>query len=343
MTKCKFKSVSKQTIVITGGSSGIGLATVHAAAEKGARLVIASRNEPALAAIVKGIKASGGEAVYVVADVSDKRDVRRIAQTAIDTFGGFDTWINDAGTSIVGRIEDISDEDNHRLFDINFWGIVYGSTIALEHLKEKGGTIINLGSQLSDAAIPLQGMYSATKHAVKGFTDALRIEIEKEGYPVCVNLIKPAAIATPFFEHAKNYTEQAPKAPAPTYKPEEVATAILHAATHDVRELYVGGAAKFMNTMYTFMPRTMDKVYQGMADAQLSDEMRHQEGNLYEPGSDGRVHGYTEDTPKISLYTRSVTHPKTSAFAALGTAALAFFALCKLRGSSSSGTQRRTA
>src|SRR5213076_34618 len=109
-------------------------------------------------------------------------------------FGGFDTWVNNAGVSVYGRIEQVPIEDLRKIFETNFWGVVYGSRIAMEQMKNTGGggALINIGSTLSDRAIPLQGMYSASKHAVKGFTDALRIELESESAPVSVTLIKPA-------------------------------------------------------------------------------------------------------------------------------------------------------
>jgi short-subunit dehydrogenase len=321
------KPLSEQVIVITGASSGIGLATAQEAARGGAKLILAARNEAALSEIVDGFRAGGTEAFYVVADVSVKADLLKIYNAAIEHFGGFDTWVNNAGTSIIGKIEDVSEEDHRRLFEVNFWSIVNGSLLALQHLKHHGGTIINLGRQVSDAAIPLQGMYSATKHAIKGFTDALRLEIEKSGYPVSLTLIKPSAIATPFFEHAKNYTPEAPKAPEPNYKPEEVAKAIAHAATHRVRDLNVGGAGKVMNAIYAMMPGLMDSVYKNvMFTSQLSDKVSHQEGNLYQAGRDGQTTLKSAKHPQISLYTRAKINPVvtgvTLATLAVGAAAL---------------------
>ena len=128
---------------------------------------------------------------------------------------------------------DSSSEANAwRLFEINFWGTVYGSLIAAEHLKRRGGALINVGSVASDLALPIQGMYSASKHAVRGFTDALRMELEEAGAPVSVTLIKPTSINTPLPQHARNDTDREPKLPPPVYEPEEVAMAILHAAQH---------------------------------------------------------------------------------------------------------------
>ncbi len=203
--KLHLKRLRDQVIVLTGASSGIGLATARKAARQGAQLVLAARSGDELQRLAAEIGARGGKAVPVVTDVGREEEVRDLANTALQRFGRFDTWINNAGISIFGRLEEVALEDQRRLFATNFWGVVYGSLTAVRHLKEHGGALINLGSVVSDRAFPLQGMYSASKHAVKGFTDALRVELEEEGAPVAVTLIKPTSIATPFARHAKNY------------------------------------------------------------------------------------------------------------------------------------------
>src|SRR5205823_2475646 len=177
--------------------------------------------------------------IYVVADVGKQEDVRAIARAAQDAFGGFDTWINNAGTGMYGRLEEISIDDMRRLFETNFWGLIYGSLEAVKHLRQRGGALINVGSTVSERAVPLQGIYSASKHAVKGFTDALRMELEEEGAPVSVTLVKPGAIDTPYTHHAKNYMEVEPKHPAPVYAPETVAETILYCAEHAERDAFV--------------------------------------------------------------------------------------------------------
>ena len=152
----KLKRVEDQVIVITGASSGIGLTTARMAAAHGARLVLAARSESALRQLVDEIKGAGGRAVHVVADVANREDARKIAQAAENEFGGFDTWVNYAGISIYGRIEDVDVEDMRRLFETNFWGLVYGSLEAVKRLKRRGGALINLGSVVSERAVPLQ-------------------------------------------------------------------------------------------------------------------------------------------------------------------------------------------
>jgi short-subunit dehydrogenase len=287
------KSLDKQVIVITGASSGIGLATAEAAAKQGAKLVLAARSAKTLNEIVQNINAAGGQAIHVVADVAERQQVEKIAEAAISRFGRIDTWVNDAGVSIYGRLDEVSEKDNRRLFDTNFWGLVNGSLTALPYLKKDGGALINVGSEVSDAVVPLQGMYSASKHAVKGFTDALRVEIEEvDKAPVSITLIQPTAVSTPYPQHAKNYMSQEPKLPTPMIDPEDVADAILKAATKPQRDIKVGAMSKVNTTISKIAPSLGDKMSAKQVDRQQYDAApRDPEGTLYKPGEEGRVHG----------------------------------------------------
>lgn len=313
----KFKPVRDQVIVVTGGSSGIGLETARLAAKRGAKVVLASRNAGALERAAAEITASGpGEATYVVADVGRREDIESVAQAAIERFGGFDTWVNNAGVGIWGRLEQVTDADNRRLFDTNFWGVVYGSMAAAAHLKTRGGAIINLGSVESDIVFPLQGVYAASKHAVKGFSDVLRLELEEEGAPVTVTVIKPAGIATPMPQHMKNYMGHAGQWAPPVYKPVDVAEAILFAAEHGSRDLYVGSAAKAFSFMNKVAPRLVDKYSEAVNfKAQVRDEPARADGdNLHQAGPDGAVYGdHHTRLVRRSVYTWAETHPAAAA------------------------------
>src|SRR5690606_12059073 len=215
--KPHLKPLDQQTVVITGASSGIGLATAEMAARLGARVVLAARSEHGLDEIVRKLQSVGCEAASVVCDVSDRSQVEKVAQTAIDRFGRIDTWVNNAGVSIYGRLDEVSEADARRVFETNFWGVFHGSLVALAHLKNAGGgALINIGSEVSEAYLPLQGVYTASKHAVKGFTDALRVEVEQvDQAPISITLIQPGATDTPFPQHARNYMDHDPKLPPP--------------------------------------------------------------------------------------------------------------------------------
>ena len=326
----KLKPLKEQTIVITGGSSGIGLTTAKMAAERGANVVIISRDEEGMRKICDEARSDGGKIDYVVADVGEREQVRSAVQTIIDRHGGFDTWYNCAGVGAYAKLEEMSDEDHQRIFKTNYFGVVYGSTEALKHLKAKGGTIINQGSIASDMPIPILGAYAATKHAVKGFTDSLRQEMIEEGAPVYVTLIKPAGIHTPFGEHAKNYMDSASVVPPPVYAPETVADAVLSAAVSPIREVIIGGSGRGMTWMQRYMPNIADQLFSRAFPIMAFDKSkprRHADGGLHKPGTSGHMYGDQESFMlKSSLYTSAKTHPlktaATAAAVAAGAAAL---------------------
>jgi short-subunit dehydrogenase len=296
----KLKPLNEQVMVITGASSGIGLATAEAAAEAGAKLVLAARSGETLGDIVDRLGAGGADVVHVTADVADADAVQQIAQAAVARFGRIDTWVNNAGVSIYGRLDEVPEEDARRLFDVDFWGVVHGSLAALGYMREGGGTgaIINVGSEVSDAVVPLQGYYSAAKHAVKGFTDALRVEVQEvDKLAVAITLIQPTAVDTPFPQHGKNYMDKEPKLPSPMIEPEKVAAAILEAATDETKEVKVGTMAK-LNAAIAKLSPTLAKKLEGMqASRQQYDEPpRDAEGTLDKPGEAGPVSGQTRGT-----------------------------------------------
>jgi NAD(P)-dependent dehydrogenase (short-subunit alcohol dehydrogenase family) len=324
----KMKRLEDQVMVITGGTSGIGLVTAKRAAKRGARVVLCSRNEPELRETVAAIEEAGGKARFVVADVANQDDVELLASKAVEEFGTIDTWVNNAGVSFYGNLTEVAIEDMRRLFEVNFWGTVYGARAAVARLRGTGGALINIGSIVSDRAVPLQGAYSASKHAVKGFTDALRMELEEEGAPISVTLIKPSAIDTPYFQHAKNYMATEPKPPAPVYAPEVVANAILRAAEHPVRDITIGGGGRLISALGSALPRLTDfYMERAMFDSQRSDvPAAERADNLYvhSPEEGKERGGYRGHVMQSSAYTRVALSPGKALLAAgLGLAVFA--------------------
>lgn len=344
MAGVKLKKLSEQVIVITGASSGIGLVTARMAAASGAKLVLVARNEQVLSKLTDEINGQRGEAAYVVADVTQLEDVRRIAHIAVERFGGFDTWVNNAAVSIYGRVLEVPLEDHRQIFETNYWGLVHGTMVAVEHLRERGGALIQIGSALSDRAIPLQGTYCATKHAVKGFTDALRMELEEEGVPISVTLIKPSAIDTPYRQHARNHMDVEPLNPPPVYAPETVAEAILHSACHAERDLFIGSGGKIMSVAGERAPRMTDKVMEAFVfNLQRSDQPKpaNRRDSLYDSSDDGHERGgYPGYVAETSLYTKASMHPWLVGAAILG-AGLVMAGLLRARSNMDSQRQRR--
>jgi NAD(P)-dependent dehydrogenase (short-subunit alcohol dehydrogenase family) len=314
--KLTLKTLDEQVMVITGASSGIGLVTAKAAGRRGACVVLAARNETDLREATEAIRSAGGRAVYAVADVSDAAQVDAIADVAIREFGRIDTWVNNAAVSMYGRMTDVSIDDLRRQMDVNYWGQVYGSRTAVRHLRQNGGALINVGSALSDRAIPLQGGYCAAKHALKAFTDALRMELEEEGVPIAVTLVKPASIDTPFFEKARTYLGMEPQPVPPVYTPDVVADVILHAAQRPLRELIAGGSGAKLSAA-RFAPSLADRYMERWTfDSQQTDvPAAGRPDNLYQAlPSDGGERGrnWKGHTRKSSLYTSAMLSPRAT-------------------------------
>lgn len=291
MTKARLKPLDQQAIVITGATSGIGLSTARRAARAGACVFLIARGEQDLKRLTEELQAEGARAAYAVADVADYDALAEAADKCRRLFGGFDTWVNNAGVSIYGPIRETTLEDQRRLFETNYWGVVNGSLVAAEHLRERpsGGAIVNVASILADAPIPIQGVYSASKHAVKGFTNALRMELMREQTPITVSLVKPGAVDTPYNRHARNLTGQAVHNPQPVYATHVVADTILYCASHPIREITVGGGGRLIASFYTALPGLAEPIFARFAPSLMRD--RH---SAYQPYDDG-LYDPTED------------------------------------------------
>ncbi|ANY79693.1 oxidoreductase [Microvirga ossetica] len=320
------KPVEEQVIVITGASSGIGLATAHAFRSRGVKgLVLVARNEEALRSIAEELSGGRTCAIAVTADVSRREDLERVARTAIDTFGGFDTWVNDAAVALYGNVAEIPIEDQRQLFEVNYWGVVNGSMIAADHLRHRGGTIVNVGSVLSERAMILQTQYSASKHAVKAFTDGLRMELESQEAPVAVTLVKPSSIDTPYVEHARNYLDRETAVPPPAYDPHLVAKAIVFAAEHRRREITIGLSGWVIGAMGKVAPRLVDKAMEWTGHGSQTTDHPERPGmrdNLYQAREDGDIYSSLPGEPrKTSLLLEAQLHPFVSAAILAGIAA----------------------
>lgn len=314
--KPRLKPLSEQTIVVTGATSGIGLSVARRAAAAGARVFLIARGEATLGKLCEELQASGARAAWASVDVADHDALADAAERCVRLFGGIDTWINNAGVAIYGPIRETTLEDQRRLFDTNYWGAVNGSLIAIDRMRSAGGALINIGSVLSDAPIPVQGVYSASKHALKGFTNALRMELMREKAPISVSLVKPAAIDTPYKDHARNLTGTPMRNPPPVYAAHVVADAILYCAGHRVREITVGGGGRLLASFYAAAPGIAEPLFARLIPLLHRDRRsraRKTDDGLYDPTEDGL---YEEaDYPMVRQYSalaQARMHPRAT-------------------------------
>jgi NAD(P)-dependent dehydrogenase (short-subunit alcohol dehydrogenase family) len=319
------RPIGEQVVVITGASSGIGRETALEFATQGARIGAIARGEEALETLADEVKRIGGEILTIPGDVADWPTVERAAATVAKRFGRIDTWVNDAAVSVYATIEELSVEEITRVTTVNYLGVVHGVKAALPHLRTAGGgTIINVGSALSERAVPTQAAYSAAKHAVKGFTEALRIEMEREGGAIQVVLIEPSSMNTPLFDHARSKMDVRPVPIPPIYEPRVTAQAIVRAAEEPVPIVVAGGAGKLLTVMERLNPRLVDW-WQLRNDSGVQDQKGTQpdagQDNLFEPmETTGSTTGrFGRSAKGASLYTEVFElHPtrKTAAVAA---------------------------
>jgi NAD(P)-dependent dehydrogenase (short-subunit alcohol dehydrogenase family) len=308
------KPVAEQVVVIVGASSGIGRASALAFAARGARVVCAARSVQALDTLVQEITSAGGTAVSVPTDVADGAAVQALAAAAEERFGRIDTWVNAAAVSVWGRVEDITSEEFDRVMRVNFLGQVHGIHAALPALRRAGGGgIIGISSVEGVRAVPLHAPYTASKWALRALYDCLRMELAQEGAPISVSTILPAAIDTPFFEHARSKLGAMPKPPPPVYAPEIVADTIVYTAEHPRREVAVGGAAVGFVTGQRLSPALTDalmsipRIGVGESKADRPDNGRD---NVDAPmDGPGQVHGsYSGRVLRRSAVTEALRH-----------------------------------
>jgi NAD(P)-dependent dehydrogenase (short-subunit alcohol dehydrogenase family) len=328
----KLKPVEEQVVALMGASSGIGRETALRFADKGAKVVVSARNEEGLDSLVREIRDRGGEATAVVADVTDFEQVRAVADKAAETYGRLDTWVHLSAVSVFAPFDQTTPEEFRRVVEVDLLGQAHGAMAALPHLKSEGrGALVHVTSVVAKRAVPLQSAYCAAKHGVDGLLETLRVELRREGWPIGVTNVMPAAINTPFFDKARTRLGVKPKGFPPLYAPEVVAGAILYAAEKAPRDIVAGGAGKGLILGQRLSPRLMDAVMlRGGFTSQMTDEPKSagDPDALFKPVQDqNRADGdFGDQTLRKSLLTWLDTHPaiKRGAIvgAALGTVAL---------------------
>jgi NAD(P)-dependent dehydrogenase (short-subunit alcohol dehydrogenase family) len=281
-------------VVITGASSGIGRATAHAFARRGADLVLAARRAEMLGEVERECAALGATAIGVPTDVTDEAQVEALGRRALERFGRIDVWFNNAGVGIFGRFEDLPTEAWKRVVETNVFGYVHGAKVAMRQFRRQGGgVLVQNASIVGRTAKPDSTAYATSKFAVRGFSEALRMEVlDQPGIHVCTVL--PSVIDTPFFEHAANFSHHKVRAMPPVYTAEKVAETVVGLVDRPRAEVVVGGAGKVATVLKPLLPWLGTRLAgRALNYGFLADEPKPPTpGALFEPMRDGmRVGG----------------------------------------------------
>lgn len=300
----QLKPINQQVVAVVGASSGIGRNAALQFANRGAKVVVAARSQPGLESLVEEIRSLGGDATAVVADVSDFEQVKKIAQTAVDTYGRLDTWVHNAAIELYAAFAVTTPEEFKRIIEVNLLGQAYGAMAALPHIKHTGrGALIHVSSIEAKRSIPLQSAYAASKHGVDGFLEALRVELKHEKLDISVTNIMPAGINTPLFNKARTKLGVKPMPTPPIYQPSLVAKAIVEAAERPKRDVVVGDVGKVLLFLQRLAPSLVDAyLLRTGFDSQYTNEPKSENtpDNLFEP-----VTGYDKIEGDFSNQARS--------------------------------------
>ena len=289
-----------QVVVVTGASAGVGRATVRAFAGDGARIGLLARGADGLQAAAQEVEASGGAAVPISVDVADPDAVEAAAGRVEQELGPIDVWVNNAMTSVFAPLEGITAQEFRRVTEVTYLGVVHGTLAALRRMKPRDrGVILQVGSALAYRSIPLQSAYCGAKHAIVGFSDSLRCELIHGGSRVRVTTVHLPALNTPQFGWVESKLPNRAQPVPPIYQPEVAADAILWAAHHDRREVWVGGTTVATIIANRIVPGLLDR-YLGRTGyrSQQTDEPEDpgRSSNLWEPvGGDHGAHGDFEE------------------------------------------------
>jgi short-subunit dehydrogenase len=292
-----------KVVVVTGASAGVGRAVVAEFARQGALLGLIARGRERLEAAKREVEEAGGKAIVLPADVADARQVEEVAERVERELGPIEVWVNNAMTTIFAPFAEITPEEFQRATEVTYLGQVYGTMAALKHMKSRDrGAIVQVGSALAYRSIPLQAPYCGAKHAIVGFTDSLRSELIHDRSRIHVTVVHLPAMNTPQFNWCRTRLPRHPQPVPPIFQPEVAARAIVWAASHKRREVYVGWptvkAIYGQEVAPSYADRYLAKnAYDGQQTAEPVSPQRPD--NLFEPvAGDYGAHGIFDERAK---------------------------------------------
>lgn len=325
------RSKKPRVVVITGASAGVGRAATRAFAERGDHLGLIARGLDGLEAARREVEELGGKALVLPLDVADAAQVEEAAARVERELGPIDVWVNNAMLTVYSPAREMEPEEYRRVTEVTYLGYVYGTLAALKRMLPRDrGVIVQVGSTLAYRGIPVQSAYCAAKHAVQGFCESVRAELLHDGSRVRVTMVQLPALNTPQFGWVKSRLPRRPQPVPPIYQPEVAARAILFAADHPRREIWVGGRTVLGIVGNRIVPGLADRYLArtGFESAQYDGlDDPHRAHNLWEPvPGDHGAHGDFDDrATDHSPQLWATTHKRSLlALAGAGVAGLAW-------------------
>jgi NAD(P)-dependent dehydrogenase (short-subunit alcohol dehydrogenase family) len=307
-------ALKPQVVVVTGASAGVGRATVREFGNRGARIGLVARGRDALEAARADVEAAGGTALVLPTDVADCAQVEAAAEAVERELGPIDVWVNNAMVSILAPLDRVTPEEFRRVTEVTYLGYVWGTMAALKRMRPRGrGHIVQVGSALAYRSIPLQAAYCGAKHAIRGFTESVRCELLHDRSRVRISIVELPGVNTPQFEWIRNRMPNKSQPIGTVYQPEVAARAIVWAAHHDRRELYVGTPTVQAVLADKLAPGLMDHYMAGTVyDGHQTDEPDdpNRPDNLMQPlAGDHGAHGpFDERAKDRSIQLWAATH-----------------------------------
>ncbi|MGZ3770700.1 MAG: SDR family oxidoreductase [Bdellovibrio sp.] len=276
-----------EIVVITGASAGVGRATAHEFAKRKARIGLIARSKESLEETRREVMRLGGEALVLPLDVSKAEDVFAAAQTVSEKWGPIDIWVNNAMVSVFSPVKEMTAAEYQRVTEVTYLGYVYGTMAALKQMIPRNhGKIIQVSSALAYRSIPLQSAYCAAKHAIKGFTESLRVELLHDKSDISVTLVDLPAVNTPQFRWVRSRLPRKPQPVPPIYQPEVIANGIYFAAHSRRRSLRIGVSTDIALWAEKWVPSFADRhlASMGYESQQTNSPVKpNRLDNLFEP------------------------------------------------------------
>jgi NAD(P)-dependent dehydrogenase (short-subunit alcohol dehydrogenase family) len=308
-------SEDREVVVVTGASGGVGRATVHEFAKRGAKIALLARDHEGLDAAASEVQELGGQALVIPTDVADPAQVEAAAERTEAELGPIDVWVNDAMATVFAWFTDTTPDEFTRATQVTYLGAVYGTMAALKRMVPRNrGVVVQVGSALAYRAIPLQAAYCGAKFGIRGFTDSVRVELRAKKSKVWLTMVQLPGLNTPQFNWCHCKLPNHPMPVPPIFQPEVAARAIHYAAHHRRREVYCGGSS-VEAIVGTKISATAGDIYlarNGIDSQQMQDVPvgPDRPSNLYQPvAGEAATHGRFDSQAKDrSLQLWATTH-----------------------------------